>query len=266
MHLVEATDLKKSYGSFMAVDGVTFSIRKGEIFAILGPNGAGKTTIIKILCRLIRPTSGNIKVQLDCSDLRSAIGYMPEESALYDSMRVTEYLRFFASLYNVGKQAAKKRINDAMGFLKLDDKVIGEMSKGMRRKVLLARSLVNDPEILVYDEPASGLDPVIAQGLLEHILALKKSGKTIILSAHDLTQVEEISDTILILNRGRVDIQGRVSDIKKKYGHSSYEVLLGNGKKVFRDKKSMLRFLKVRDVKFHEQSLHEIFVEKFKNE
>jgi ABC-2 type transport system ATP-binding protein len=267
MHIIEAQNLKKRYDGFSAVADVSFNIRQGEIFALLGPNGAGKTTILKILCGLIKPSSGSIKVNVQHKDIRSVIGYMPEESALYDSMHVSEYLRFFADLFNVAGAVAEKSIAQLLDFLRLEDKAIGELSKGMRRKVLLARSLINDPQILIYDEPASGLDPVIAQGLLEHILKLKDQGKTVVLSAHDLTQVEEISDTLLILNKGLVDVSGRVSDIKAKYGHSTYEVMLSKGSKVFSDKRSMLRFLnkRVRDIRFHEPSLHEIFVEKFKN-
>jgi len=266
MNIIEFKEVSKTYNSFTAVDNITFSIKKGDIFALLGPNGAGKTTILKMLCGLIKPTSGMINVNTEHDDIRKVIGYMPEESAVYDDMSVVDYLKFFADLY----KSSHDRITGLLEFLDLPDKQIAHLSKGMKRKVLLARSLINNPEILVYDEPASGLDPVIARNLLDHIMKLRQDGKTIVISAHDLTQIEEICDSLMILNKGRLDINGTIDEVKSKYGKQEYEIVYKNKKnRKFIDKKEMLKSLKcdrkIVDIQAREKSLQEIFIEKFKN-
>jgi ABC-2 type transport system ATP-binding protein len=276
--LIELINIKKRYDGFTAVENVSFKIKKGEIFSIIGPNGAGKSTILKIICGLIKQTEGMIKLnnmQENDSEFKSIIGYMPEEIAVYEDMSVKGYLRFFAGVYDVKKDVSEPRIEQLLKFLNLEDKTIGNLSKGMKRKVLLARSLINNPEILVYDEPASGLDPVTAQNLLAYIIELKKQGKTIIMSAHDLTQVEEISDTILILNRGKIDVIGSISDIKSSYEKDLFSVRIkGKNKdetKRFSTKKEMVDFInknkpEIISIKTKEKSLQEIFVNKYKNE
>jgi len=274
MHIIELNNISKKYNDFLAVDKVSFKIRKGEIFSIIGPNGAGKTTILKIICGLLKQTEGEIRVDNHLSDeleKKRIIGYMPEESALYENMSVADYLAFFAELYDVPKQAARQKTGELLKFLNLENKLIASLSKGMKRKVLLARSLINDPEILVYDEPASGLDPVIARNLLDHILRLKEKGKTLVMSAHDLSQIEEVSDTLLILSEGRIDILGSVSEIKAKYGKNEYTLTYKDGTtKVFSGKKDMLSQINrskrpVVGLQEKERTLQEIFIDKFKN-
>ena len=277
MPFIEFRDITKRYDGFPAVESLAFSVEKGEIFSIIGPNGAGKSTILKLICGLISQTAGSILIdglRTDRAALSRVIGYMPEESALYEGMAVRDYLSFFADLYDIPAEAARKRITELMEFLGLEDRQIETLSKGMRRKVLLARSLVNSPGILIYDEPASGLDPVIARNLLDHIQKLKGEGKTIIMSAHDLSHVEEISDRIMILNRGRIDILGSINDIRRRYGASLFTLTISSGKKSIRksfsDKASMLRFINstrphLSGISAKERSLQEIFVEKFKN-
>lgn len=257
--LMKAVNLKKSYGEFKALKGVDFEANPGEIYSIIGPNGAGKSTLLKIICGLISPTSG----QIDVTD-KSLIGYMPEENAIYEDMTVSEYLKFFASLYRV-----KPRIKELLDFLKLDDKKIGEMSKGMKRKTLLARSLINDPLVLVYDEPASGLDPLTAQNMLDYIVKLKNEGKTIILSAHDLAQVEAVTDRLMILNKGRVEVSGTLDYVKERFGHEPFRLKLKNKTKTFRKKSDMIDYINKHRPQIvsidEENSLQKIFVEKFKN-
>jgi len=272
MEIISVSGLTKSYNSFTALDNVSFSIKKGEVFSIIGPNGAGKTTLIKIVCGLIKPTTGSISVNIDTDDTRKVIGYMPEESALYDSMKVTEYLRFFAELFDVPKEKYSKRIAELIEFFALPDKEIQTMSKGMRRKVLLARSLINDPELLVFDEPASGLDPVIARSLLQYIRKLRGMGKTIVMTAHDMAQIEEISDRILIMRGGKIELQGTIADIKDKYNAGEYWIEhKAKGKtsrKSFKTREELVAYVKnhkVTNLRAAEKTLEQIFIDRFKN-
>ncbi|HET6404661.1 MAG TPA: ABC transporter ATP-binding protein [Candidatus Thermoplasmatota archaeon] len=220
--------LGKRYGDQWATRGVSFEVERGEIFGVLGPNGAGKTTTLKTLAGLLAPTEGQaVAGGLSTLDPRhkSRIGYLPEESPLYDDMTPVGYLRFFAKLYDVPRKVADERIEDALVALQLDvreDKKIGDMSKGMRRKVAIARSLVNDPEMVIYDEPASGLDPVVSAYILDLIRSLAKQGKTVIFSAHNLYHMERICDRVLILRKGSVVAQGTMREIRALVGGTEY--------------------------------------------
>ncbi len=229
--MIIVNGLRKEYDEFVAVENLSFSVAQGEIFGIVGPNGAGKTTTLKMLSGLIRPTSGNIFMKgLDISKspvkIKSSLGFLPEDSPLYESMDVDDYLMFFAQLYNVPKGTAKKRIGSLLSDLALnpDGKKIGDLSKGMKRKVAIARSLINDPDILIYDEPASGLDPMTSRYIADYVHSLKQSGKTIIFSAHNLYQVESLCDRILILKSGRPVTLGSAEDIRKEYGRIQYRL------------------------------------------
>ncbi|WP_340819756.1 ABC transporter ATP-binding protein [Methanolobus sp. WCC4] len=229
--IIEVNGLRKEYGDFVAVDNLSFSVGKGQIFGIVGPNGAGKSTTLKMLSSLIRPTSGNIYIKgLDISkdavEIKSFLGFLPEESPLYEGMTVDDYLMFFAELYSVPKDRAKKRIRDLLFDLALnaDGKKIGDLSKGMKRKVAIARSLINDPDILIYDEPASGLDPMTSRYITDYVRSLKQSGKTIIFSAHNLYQVESLCDRILIIKNGKLVTLGSAEEIRKEYGKIQYRL------------------------------------------
>ncbi|SFM48825.1 ABC transporter ATP-binding protein [Methanolobus profundi] len=229
--IIEVNGLRKEYGDFVAVDNLSFSVSKGQIFGIVGPNGAGKTTTLKMLSSLIRPTSGNIymkglDVSNDSVEIKSFLGFLPEESPLYESMGVEDYLMFFAELYSVPKDRAKKRIRELLFDLALnaDGKKIGDLSKGMKRKVAIARSLINDPDILIYDEPASGLDPMTSRYITDYVRSLKSSGKTIIFTAHNLYQVESLCDRILILKNGKLVTLGTAEEIRKEYGKIQYRL------------------------------------------
>ena len=270
---IRLESISKRYKGITALESVSFELKPGQVFALIGPNGAGKSTTIKIICGLIEPTEGRIRVgddELDFKELKKSIGYMPEESALYENMTVSEYLLFFSELYDVSASAARRRIGELLAFLKLEDKQISLMSKGMKRKALLARALINDPEILVFDEPASGLDPVTARSLLDRIKDLSTEGKTVLMSAHDLTQVEEVSDRILILDKGRVYMQGTTEEIKHGLGAESFLAVFGGKELRFKDKKSMIEHInkskaELIDLKVDERRLQEIFVERFKD-
>ncbi|SNQ61653.1 ABC transporter ATP-binding protein [Candidatus Methanoperedens nitratireducens] len=210
--MIEITvkELRKEYDGFTAVDSINFEIEKGEIFGIVGPNGAGKTTTLKMLSGLITPTRGSISVQgmdirKDVKTIKQKLGFLPEDSPLYEGMLAWDYLMFFAQIYGVDKTVATGRIKELLLALRLDapDKKIGEMSKGMQRKVAIARALINDPEYLVMDEMTSGLDPTTSKYLADFVASLKAHGKTIVFSAHNLYQVESLCDHVLIMNRGK---------------------------------------------------------------
>jgi ABC-2 type transport system ATP-binding protein len=227
--MIAVEDLRKTYGEFAAVAGSTFSVERGEIFGIVGPNGAGKTTTLKMLSGLIEPTAGTARVGgYDAGDpeMRRNLGFLPEESPLYEDMTPLSYLRFFADLYDVPRDVARERIDRSLDRLDLDhrDRRLGDMSKGMKRKVAIARSLVNDPDVLVYDEPASGLDPLTTNYVLEFTKELSEAGKTVVFSAHNLYHVESICDRVIIMNEGRVVARGTVPEIRAEHGTTAYHV------------------------------------------
>lgn len=229
MNEIIVSDLGKEYDDFTAVDSLNFEIKKGEIFGIVGPNGAGKTTTLKMLSGLITPTRGNITVQgmdikKDVQWIKQRLGFLPEDSPLYEGMTADDYLMFFAQIYGVEKAAASDRIKHILNELGLDapDKKIGEMSKGMQRKIAIARALINDPEYLVLDEMTSGLDPTTSKYLAGFVADLKNKGKTIVFSAHNLYQVESLCDRVLIMNRGKEIACGTVAEIKRMCGAIEY--------------------------------------------
>lgn len=231
MNEIEVKDLRKEYESFTAVDSLNFEIKKGEIFGIVGPNGAGKTTTLKMLSGLISPSSGSINIQgmdisKDAHKIKQKLGFLPEESPLYEGMSATDYLMFFAQLYGIDKKAAFEKIITLLGALRLEaaGKKIGEMSKGMQRKVAIARALINDPEYLILDEMTSGLDPTTSKYLADFVSGLKKQGKTIVFSAHNLYQVESLCDRVLIMNKGKEVAIGTMPEIKKMCGGVDYSI------------------------------------------
>ncbi len=239
MNEIEVTCLGKEYDGFKAVENLDFTIEKGEIFGIVGPNGAGKTTTLKMLSGLVASTRGSIKIQgmdikKDTAKIKQKLGFLPEDSPLYEGMTAVDYLMFFAQIYGVKREEASKRIEDLLTALRLDaaERKIGEMSKGMQRKVAIARALINDPEFLILDEMTSGLDPLTSKYLVDFVAGLKSQGKTIVFSAHNLYQVESLCDRVLIMNKGIEIACGSMADIKKKCGGVEYTVEF-NVKKAF---------------------------------
>jgi ABC-2 type transport system ATP-binding protein len=227
--MIEVRDLRKEYGDFVAVEGSTFSVEGGEVFGIIGPNGAGKTTTLKTLAGLLEPTAGHAEVAgYDASDprMRQQLGFLPEESPLYEEMTPLSYLHFFADLYDVDRSVAETRIHDTLDRLDLEyrERPLGDMSKGMKRKVAIARSLVNDPDVLVYDEPASGLDPLTTNYIIDFTRDLADEGKTVVFSAHNLYHVESICDRIAIMNEGKIVARGSVEELRAQYGRTTYHV------------------------------------------
>ena len=227
--MIHARDIRKEFDGFTALDGVDFEIEENGIFGIIGHNGAGKTTLLKMMAGLLTPTSGTliidgIDVVADPMKLKERLGYLPEESRLYDTMTISSYLTFFGDIYGISRIETKRRSDDLLSSLSLTDegKKIGELSKGMRRKVAIARSLLHDPAILVYDEATSGLDPMTSRFITEYLKGLRHEGKTIILSAHNLFQVEEISDLVMILTKGRKVAFGTMDELRERFGSLTY--------------------------------------------
>jgi ABC-2 type transport system ATP-binding protein len=230
--MIEVRKLIKDYGTFRALDEVSFTFKKPGIFGIIGHNGAGKTTLLKCMAGLIQPTSGDliidgIDVRRDPARLKEILGYLPEESRLYETMTVESYLRFFGEIYGIPADECRIRSGKLLASLQLDSggKRIGELSKGMRRKVAIARSLLHEPSLLIYDEPTSGLDPMTSRyiiGYLAHLRDTRK--KTILLSAHNLYQVEEICDRVLILRHGKVAAFGTMEELREQFGSLSYHI------------------------------------------
>jgi ABC-2 type transport system ATP-binding protein len=228
--MIRLDGVEKLYGGFTAVKDVSFHVREGEVFSIVGPNGAGKTTLLKILVGLITPSRGSVKVAghdvaQDGLEVRKLVGYLPEESPVYEDMSAEEYLRFFARLYNVPRKEADKRIEELLRVLNFHqvEKKLGNLSKGSKRKVVIARSLINHPKVLVYDEPCSGLDPMTSHFIMGFIRKTR-GRRTVLLSTHNLYQAESISDRILILKDGRVVAVGTPEELRGKYTSSGYTV------------------------------------------
>jgi ABC-2 type transport system ATP-binding protein len=227
--MIEVDGLVKRYGDVVAVGGIEFSVDPGEVLGLVGPNGAGKTSTLKTIAGLIEPTDGTVTVNgFDADDpaMRETLGFLPEGSPLYDDMTPMGYLHFFADLYDVPRSVATERIEATLDRLDLDvrDRPVGDFSKGMKRKVAIARSLVNDPDVLVYDEPASGLDPKTTNTVVEFTRELAAEGKTVIFSAHDLYHVESVCDRVAIMRDGVIATKGTLEEIRDRHGSVEYRV------------------------------------------
>jgi ABC-2 type transport system ATP-binding protein len=229
--MITARNLTKNYDGFVALDNVSFGFEDGEIFGIIGHNGAGKTTLLKIISGLVTPTAGELFINdtdviKNPVALKEHLGYLPEESRLYETMTAEDYLAFFGEIYGLPPQEIRVRTNQLFAALSLETggKKIGEFSKGMKRKVAIARSLIHDPEFLVYDEATSGLDPMTSRFIADYLRRLKTENKTIVLSAHNLYQVEAICDKVMILRRGKVVAFGNMHELREQFGSITYTI------------------------------------------
>lgn len=229
--MITARNLTKKFDGFTALDNVSFEFEDGEIFGIIGHNGAGKTTLLKIISGLIAPTSGDLRVNTidvvkDPVALKETLGYLPEESRLYETMTAENYLAFFGEIYGLSPQEITQRSRQLFSALSLEPngKKLGEFSKGMKRKVAIARSLIHDPKLLVYDEATSGLDPMTSRYITDYLRTLKKEKKTIVLSAHNLYQVEAVCDKVMILKRGNVIAFGNMHELREQFGSLTYTI------------------------------------------
>ena len=226
---IEIRDIVKRYGDFTAVDRVSLTVPRGAVYGLLGPNGAGKSSTIRMLLRIMLPDEGSIRVLGD--DVASLnvdrIGYLPEERGLYKKMRVGDLLIFFAEIKGVARAEARRRAAEwleRMGLLDRAMRPVEELSKGMQQKIQFIATVIHEPELLVLDEPFSGLDPVNAGVLKDIILDYRRRGHTIVFSTHQMEQVEKLCEHICLINKGRVVLEGTLASIKKQYGHNGVSV------------------------------------------
>jgi ABC-2 type transport system ATP-binding protein len=237
---VKLEGVSKSFGEFTAVKELSLDVRAGRVFGLLGPNGAGKTTSIRMIVNITAPDSGSIKVfgRKINAELQNRIGYLPEERGLYRKMRVADQLRFFAELKNVRGREVERKIDEWLARVKLPEwknKRSMELSKGMQQKIQFITAVLHDPDLLILDEPFSGLDPINVELLKEIVLDLKRAGKTIIFSTHQMEVAEKICDDICLLNKSRKVFEGSLREIKSSFGRNSVAVRCEGGDGVLDD-------------------------------
>jgi len=230
---VQVSHLVKHYGASVAVDDLSFDVRSGEIFGLLGPNGAGKTSTIRMLLGLLVPTDGEIEV-LGARDVRSVlprIGYLPEERGLYRDVRVDDCLVYLAGLKGVPRAEARRRITVGLAALDLpgiERRVIKTLSRGQQQKVQFLATVVHRPELLIIDEPFSGLDPVNTRVLRDFLLGLRAAGTTIVMCTHQMNRIEELCDRLLMLQGGRSVLYGGVQAIRRAHSGDRVRVVLAD--------------------------------------
>jgi ABC-2 type transport system ATP-binding protein len=238
--MIELKRLTKKYTNIVALDNVSLSILQGSVFGFLGPNGAGKTTLIRILTGIIIPDSGQILINDQPINRLNVkrIGYLPEERGLYKKMKVGEQAVYLAVLKGLTPQEAEKRLKQWFEKLEISDwwdKKVETLSKGMQQKIQFITSVIHQPELLILDEPFSGLDPVNREVLGNEILALNKSGMTIILSTHDMNSVEQFCDRVVLIDKGHVVLSGKVNAIKQARKSFLYEFCFRKNNELFLD-------------------------------
>jgi len=226
MFAIEVKQILKAYGNRAAVNNVSFDVNQGEIFGLIGPNGAGKTTTIRMMMDIIKPDSGEIKVMGEKLNdgSKNKIGYLPEERGLYKKMSVMDTIIYFASLKGVDKVTARKRGEEMLkraDLLPHQNKRIEELSRGMGQIIQVIITTIHEPDLIILDEPFSGLDPVNTQLLKDMIRELKNRGKTIIMSTHLMNDIEELCDRLLMINKGRAVLYGSVAEVKSKYRNNA---------------------------------------------
>ncbi len=231
----------KMFGDFTAVDNLSLEVRPGRIYGLLGPNGAGKTTTIRMIVNITVPDSGHIQLfgRRITSELQDRIGYLPEERGLYKKMRIGEQLKFFAELKNVGSKKIDERIDKWLARLNLTEwknKKAMELSKGMQQKVQFITAILHEPDLLILDEPFSGLDPVNVELMKEIVLDLKSAGRTIIFSTHQMELAEKICDDICLINRSRKILDGRLREIRQSFRQNSVALRIEGGDGVLDDR------------------------------
>lgn len=230
----------KRFGQFTAVNDLSLAVRAGRIYGLLGPNGAGKTTTIRMIVNITAPDTGRIDLfgQQITPALQDRIGYLPEERGLYKKMRIVDQLRFFAELKSVAGKEVEDRIDHWLARLKLTEwknKKAIELSKGMQQKVQFITAILHEPDLLILDEPFSGLDPVNVELLKDIVLDLKGAGKTIIFSTHQMELAEKICDDICLLNRSRKVLEGSMREIKRSFGRNSVCLRIEGGNGILDD-------------------------------
>jgi lipooligosaccharide transport system ATP-binding protein len=234
MHIVAAKGLTKDYGALRAVDAIDFGIEKGECFGFLGPNGAGKTTVMGVIHCFMPPTSGEVRVfgievRENPSLIKSRIGVMPQDESLDPDLSVFENLIVYARYFDIPKKVSAPAARELLEFVELGDRAdsrIKDLSGGMKRRLLLARALINNPELLILDEPTVGLDPHSRHAVWEKLQSLKTKGTTFLLTTHYMEEAEKICDRVAIMDSGKIVTVGTPSVLKDTYGGSLEDVYL----------------------------------------
>ena len=231
MTKISVNEVTKKYADHTALDRMCIDIPEHCIYGLLGPNGAGKTTLIRILNQITAPDSGEVLIngeKLNQNHI-ARIGYLPEERGLYKKMKVGEQAIYLAELKGIKKAEAKKRLMEWFEKFEISgwwDKKVEELSKGMQQKVQFITTIIHEPDILIFDEPFSGFDPINANLLKESILGLRDKGATVLLSTHNMASVEELCDSITLINKGKSILQGKVSDIKRQHDTHKREIII----------------------------------------
>lgn len=231
----------KRFGDFSAVENLTFNVRRGRVFGFLGPNGAGKTTTIRMIVGITAPDKGVIELfgQRMSPDLQNRIGYLPEERGLYKKMKIVDQLRYFAALKNVPRALADERIDqwlERMNLTEWKTKKTTDLSKGMQQKIQFISTVLHDPDLLILDEPFSGLDPINVEFMIEVMSEFKKQDKTIIFSTHLMESAERLCNDILLINKSRKVISGSLREVKASYGKNLIALRSIGGDKVLEDR------------------------------
>ena len=229
MNLIQIENVSKNFGEFKAVDNVSFNIEKGSVYGLLGPNGAGKTTTIRMVMDIIAPDSGKIifSGNQQSGDFADQIGYLPEERGLYRKMKVKDVILFMAELRGMDRTDAFNEIDrwlQKMDLVEWQNKKIEELSKGMAQKIQFITTVIHKPELIILDEPFSGLDPINMTLLKDLMLELNVEGATIIFSTHIMEQAEKLCEKICLINAGKIVVEGDLKEIKKSFGRSSIEI------------------------------------------
>jgi len=219
---IELSRVSKSFGKFRAVDDLSFVVPRGTVFGLLGPNGAGKTTTIRMTMNITAPDSGDIRILGHPMDRKTQeqIGYLPEERGLYRRMKVLDHLLFLAAIKGVSREDAKKRIAEWLDKMELRpwlNKKVDELSKGMQQKIQFIATIVHDPEVLILDEPFSGLDPINVNLIRNFLLEFRAGGKTIVFSTHVLEQAEKLCDHICLITKSKKVLDGDLKELKRRY-------------------------------------------------
>ena len=222
--MIEVRDLKVYYGDNVAVDGLSFEVKKGEVYGLIGPNGAGKTTTIKAIATLLEPTYGEILVDgisalHEPENVRGMLGYMPDFPPVYDDLRVDEFVELFASAYGATLEKRNTDVDRCLAATNLEDKrkvLCKTLSRGMKQRALLAKTLVHDPPVLLLDEPAANLDPKARIDLRNLLKRLARNGKTILVSSHVLTELQDLCDSIGIMREGKMVINGNLQEVVER--------------------------------------------------
>ena len=227
--MLRVENIVKQYAGHTALNDISISTKKGEIFGLLGPNGAGKTSLIRIINQITGPDSGKILIEgreLRRSDIEM-IGYLPEERGLYKKMKVRDQAMYFARLKGLTKQEAKKKLDywfEKFEITSWYDKKVEELSKGMAQKIQFITTVLHEPKLLILDEPFSGFDPINTDLIKNEILELKRNGASIMLSTHNMNSVEEICDSIALIDNAKLLVEGKLSDVKSQYKSETYKI------------------------------------------